>query len=139
MDLQTCQQRPLPTMVMFGRAQRTRAAGLRDESAQKKFEARCGRRTSSPVDARASSIFLVFSRRPMVSTAPPTVVAATRSVEERQDAGLDASARLAGDFLPRGDGNPAQLAVRRRRVFCCAAQVITKLGDRGRPRAPFFR
>ena len=91
---------------------------MRDESAPEKLEARCGRRTSSPVDARASSIFLVFSRRPMVSTAPPTVVAATRSVEERQDAGLDASARLAGDFLPRGDGNPAQLAVRRRRVFC---------------------
>ena len=111
-------------MVMFGRAQRTRAAGLRDESAQKKFEARCGRRTSSPVDARASSIFLVFSRRPMVSTAPPTVVAATRSVEERQDAGLDASARLAGVRCQRGDGNPAQLAVRRRRVLCRASQVI---------------
>ena len=68
-------------MVMFGRAQRTRAAGLRDESAQKKFEARCGRRTSSPVDARVSSIFLVLARRPMVSTVPPTVVAATRPVE----------------------------------------------------------
>jgi hypothetical protein len=32
---------------------------LRDESAPEKLEARCGRRTSSPVDARASSIFLV--------------------------------------------------------------------------------
>ena len=105
-------------MVMFGRAQRTRAAGLRDESAQKKFDARCVARTSSPVDARVSSIFLVLARRPMVSTVPPTVVAATRPVEERQEAGLDASARLAGDFLPRGDGNPAQLAMRRRRVFC---------------------
>jgi hypothetical protein len=55
----------------------------------------------------------------MVLTAPPTVVEVTRSVEERQDDGDDASARLAGEFLPRGDGNPAQLAVRRRRVFCC--------------------
>ena len=104
-------------MVMFGRAQRTRAAGLRDESAQKKFEARCGRRTSSPVDARVSSIFLVLARRPMVSTVPPTVVAATRPVEERREAGLDASARLAGVRCQRGDGNPAQLAVRRRRVL----------------------
>ena len=56
----------------------------------------------------------------MVLTAPPTVVEVTRSVEERQDDGDDASARLAGEFLPRGDGNPAQLAVRRRRVFCCS-------------------
>ena len=54
----------------------------------------------------------------MVLTAPPTVVEVTRSVEERQYDGDDASARLAGEFLPRGDGNPAQLAVRRRRVFC---------------------
>ena len=91
---------------------------MRDESAPEELEARCGRRTSSPVDARASSIFLVLSRRPMVLTAPPTVVEVTRSVEERQDDGDDASARLAGEFLPRGDGNPAQLAVRRRRVFC---------------------
>ena len=53
----------------------------------------------------------------MVLTAPPTVVEVTRSVEERQDDGDDASARLAGEFLPRGDGNPAQLAVRRRRVL----------------------
>ena len=91
---------------------------MRDESAPEELEARCGRRTSSPVDARASSIFLVLSRRPMVLTAPPTVVEVTRSVEERQDDGDDASARLAGEFLPRGDGNPALLAVRRRRVFC---------------------
>jgi hypothetical protein len=59
----------------------------------------------------------------MVLTAPPTVVEVTRSVEERQDDGDDASARLAGEFLPRGDGNPAQLAVRRRRVFCGGSQV----------------
>ena len=110
--------------MRFGRAQRTRAASLLDESAPKKLEARCGRRTSSPVDARASSIFLVFSRRPMVSTGPPTVVEATRSVEERQDDGDDASARLAGVFLSRGDGTPAQLAVRRRLVLCLCVTAL---------------
>ena len=65
----------------------------------------------------------------MVLTAPPTVVEVTRSVEERQDDGDDASARLAGEFLPRGDGNPAQLAVRRRRVFCEGCEVARRADD----------
>ena len=113
---------------------------MRDESAPEKLEARCGRRTSSPVDARVSSIFLVLPRRPMVSTGPPTVVEATRSVEERQDAGDGPSARLAGEFLPRGDGNPAQLAVRRRRVFCACVTGNNHARRRGGPApAPFFR
>ena len=75
----------------------------------------------------------------MVLTAPPTVVEVTRSVEERQDDGDDASARLAGEFLSRGDGDPAQLAVRRRRVFCCL-RTGNNQARRLRPaRTPFFK
>ena len=107
MDLQTHRQRPSPTMVMFGRAQRTRAAGLRDESAQKKFDARCVARTSSPVDARVSSIFLVFTHRRKLSAAAPTVVQATRWCEERREGAADASARLAAFFRHSGSVYPA--------------------------------
>ena len=75
----------------------------------------------------------------MVLTAPPTVVEVTRSVEERQDDGDDASARLAGEFLPRGDGNPAQLAVRRRRVFCEGRTGNNEARPLRQAQGPFFR
>ena len=75
----------------------------------------------------------------MVLTAPPTVVEVTRSVEERQDDGDDASARLAGEFLPRGDGNPAQLAVRRRRVFCEGRTGNNEARPLRLAQGPFFR
>ena len=107
MDLQTRRRRHPPTDVRFGRAQRTRAAGMRDESGKRKSDARCGGRTSSLVDARCSSIFLVFTRRQNPPTVPPTVVPATRWCQERQDAGHDPSARLAGVFRHSGSGNPA--------------------------------
>ena len=89
-------------MVRFGRAQRTRAAGMREESAQNKSDARCEWRSRRC--PRAQLLIHVHGGRRQHDppTVPPTAVGATMLTKERRGHGDDASGRLAAAFRQRG-------------------------------------